>query len=226
VLVVGVDACKTGWIAIALRCGKGGLEAHYLPTIELLDPLAAAADAVAIDIPIGLPTDCPREADLLAREFLNARRNSVFLTPVREALEADTHALATQAAIARTGIGISQQAYALRKKILEVEHWLPSSPCPVYEVHPEVSFAVLLGRPARASKKTWAGMIERRKALEAAGITLDGIEGVATVRAAVDDVLDAAVAAWTGQRIASGMARSFPDSPLLDTSGRPVAIFA
>ncbi len=66
--------------------------------------------------------------------------------------------------------GISQQAYALGPKILEVERWLPSSPCPVYEVHPEVSFAVLLGEPARASKKTWAGMVERRRALEAAGI--------------------------------------------------------
>jgi predicted RNase H-like nuclease len=226
VLVVGVDACKTGWIAIALGGGKGP-ESHYLPTIELLEPLAAAADAVAIDIPIGLPTDRPREADLLAREFLHARRSSVFLTPLREALEADTHALATQAAIARTGAGISQQAYALRNKILEVERWLSSlPPYPVYEVHPEVSFAVLLGTPARASKKSWAGMVERRNALEAAGITLDGIEGVATVRAAVDDVLDAAVAAWTGRRIASGMARSFPHSPQLDPSGRPVAIFA
>jgi predicted RNase H-like nuclease len=97
---------------------------------------------------------------------------------------------------------------------------------PTDRVNGPFTFAALLGTPARASKKTWAGMIERRKALEAAGITLDGIEGVATVRAAVDDVLDAAVAAWTGQRIASGKARSFPDSPLLDASGRPVAIFA
>lgn len=224
-LVVGVDACKTGWIAIALGDGKGP-EAHYLPTIELLEPLGAAADAVAIDIPIGLPTDSQREADLLARTFLRARRSSVFLTPVREALEAGTHALATQAAIARTGAGISQQAYALRNKILEVEQWLSSSPFPLYEVHPEVSFAVLLGTPARGSKKTWAGMVERRNALEAAGITLDGIEGVATVRAAVDDVLDAAVAAWTAGRIACGTARSFPDSPQLDPSGRPIAIFA
>ena len=139
----------------------------------------------------------------------------MFLTPVREALEADTHALATQAAIARTGAGISHQAYALRGKILEVEQWLSSSPFPLYEVYPEVSFAVLLGTPARASKKTWAGMVERRNALEAAGITLNGIEGVATV-----------VAAWTGRRIASRTARSFPDSPQLDPSGRPVAILA
>lgn len=145
---------------------------------------------------------------------------------MREVLEAETHAEATRMAKARTGTGISQQTYALRKKILEVERWLPSSPCPVYEVHPEVSFAVLLGAPARASKKTWAGMVERRNALEAAGISLDAIEDVATRRAAVDDVLDAAIAAWTAERIAAGTARSFPSPPQRDVSGNLIAIFA
>ncbi len=210
---------------MALGGGKGP-EAHYLPTIDALGPLAAIADAVAIDIPIGLPTDGRREADLLARRFLHARRSSVFLTPVLEVFAAETYALATRTAVARTGTGISWQAYALRTKIMEVERWLPSSPSPVHEVHPEVSFAVLLGAPARASKKTWAGMVERRKALEAAGVSLDRVEGVATVHAAVDDMLDAAVAAWTAGRIASGTARSFPDPPQLDSSGRPMAIFA
>lgn len=141
-------------------------DAYHLPTIDALGPLTTDADAMAIDIPIGLPTGGARKADVVARDFLGARRSSVFLTPAREAITAGTHALATQAASARTGTGISQQAYALGTKILEVERWLPSSPCPVYEVHPEVSFSVLLGRPARASKKTWTGMAERWHALE------------------------------------------------------------
>lgn len=76
VLVLGVDGCKTGWVAAAL----GGRK-HYLPTIDALGSLSSTADALAIDIPIGLPTNGPREADLLAREFLGIRRNSVFLTP-------------------------------------------------------------------------------------------------------------------------------------------------
>jgi predicted RNase H-like nuclease len=145
---------------------------------------------------------------------------------VSDAIEAQTHAVATRAAFARTGSGISQQAYGLGKKILEVERWLPSSPCPVYELHPEVSFAVLLGAPARASKKTWAGMVERRQALEAVGISLDEIDFVAAVRASVDDMLDAAVAAWTAGRIARGAARSFPDPPQRHASGKRVAIWA
>lgn len=225
-LVVGVDGCKTGWVAVVLS-GDSRPEAHYLPSIEALGPLAERAQAVAIDIPIGLPPSGTRDADTMARAFLGPRRHSVFLTPVRVAVEAPTHALATAASLGLTGAGVSQQAYALGRKILEVERWLPSARCPVHEVHPEVSFAVLLGRPALASKKSWAGMTERRHALEAAGIVLDDLTGVATVRAAVDDMLDAAVAAWSARRIAWGEARSFPDPPAVDEeSGRPVAIWA
>lgn len=226
-LVVGVDGCKTGWVAVALADHEDP-QAYYLPTIHALEPLVSGAGVVAIDIPVGLPTEGPRMADLLARKILGARRSSVFLAPVRDAIEAPTHALATKAALARTGTGISRQAYALGRKILEVERWLPSAPCPVHEVHPEVCFALLLGAPARASKKTWAGMVERRSALEAAGIHLDGIseDSLAAARASVDDMLDAAAAAWTAARIARGAAVSFPDPPELDASGNRVAIWA
>lgn len=224
-LVVGADACKTGWIALVLD-DRMEPDAHHLSTIDGLGPLATQADAIAIDIPIGLPSEGAREADVLARAFVGARRSSVFLTPVREAIEAQTHALATRAAFARTGAGISQQAYALGTKIVEVEQWLPSSPCPVYEVHPEVSFTVLLGSPALASKKTWAGMVERRRALETAGISLDRVDDEAAFRASVDDMLDAAVAAWSAARIARGAARSFPDPPQLGAGGKRVAIWA
>lgn len=223
---MGLDGCRSGWIAVVLH-DHHDPEAHYLETVRDLDHVAPGASAVAIDIPIGFPTGGPRQADVLARQFLGPRRSSVFLTPVREAIEAGNHASATRQAVALTGRGISRQAYALGKKILEVEGWLlPSSTCPVYEVHPEVSFAVLLGRPARASKKTWAGMVERRQGLERAGISLDHIAGEAISRAAVDDVLDAAVAAWSAGRLARGTALSFPDPPPVGASGRPVAIWA
>jgi len=223
--VVGIDACRTGWIAVVVG-DEQVPAAFYLPTIESLTLLVPDAEAVAIDIPIGLPGDGRREADSAARDFLRARRNSVFFTPVRAAIEAETHALATSAAAARTGVGVSQQSFALGAKILEVERWLPSARCRVYEVHPEVSFAVLLGAPAAASKKTWAGMVERHDALTAAGISLDNVGGIAAVRAAVDDMLDAAVAAWTARRVVRGEARTFPEQPPMSDSGRPVAIWA
>ncbi len=103
---------------------------------------------------------------------------------------------------------------------------MPAATSPVFEVHPEVSFAVLLGQPAVASKKTWAGMIERLVALKAAGIDLDGVDAAAGSAAAVDDMLDAAVAACTARRLADGVARAFPQDPQPEASGRVVAIWA
>lgn len=62
------------------------------------------------------------------------------------------------------------------------------SSVPTWEVHPEVSFALMLGRPARSAKTTWAGTKERVAALEREGIRLGSL-GDAGDRAGLDDVL-------------------------------------
>jgi predicted RNase H-like nuclease len=225
VAAVGVDACKTGWIAVVVR-ERNKPEAHYLPVIEALATAVPDAEAIAIDIPIGLPVEGRRAADIEAKLLLGARRNSVFFTPVRAALEAASHAEATRISTELTGSGISQQSYALRTKIFEVERWLPSAACGVWEVHPEVSFRFLLEMPASASKKTWAGMIERRSALCGVGIDLDLASSAAGTKAAADDMLDAGVAAWTASRLLDGTACSIPNNPPVDGTGRSVAIWA
>jgi predicted RNase H-like nuclease len=224
VVAVGVDACKTGWIAVVLDGDQ--VDAHYLPTIGALTSVIPAPRAIAIDIPIGVPDAGRRPADIEARLFLGPRRNSIFFTPVRAAVEAATHQAASTLQRQATGSGLSQQSYRLAQKILEVEAWLPDAPCGVWEVSPELSFALLIGQPAHAPKKTWAGMVQRRQALLAAGITLDRVSGVAGSRASVDDMLDAAAAAWTARRLASGSARSFPDPPGPGSNGRSIAIWA
>jgi predicted RNase H-like nuclease len=224
--LVGIDGCRSGWIAVVVG-PSGVVSAHHLYLIDDVVAIAPDAKVIAIDIPIGLPETGRRQADLAARDFLGRRRNSVFHTPVRAALEAATHAEATAASMRVTGAGISQQSFALRRKIIEVERWLPSASCPVFEVHPEVSFAVLLGAPAAAPKKTWAGMRERSRGLAAAGIDLQALDvGTAAVAASVDDMLDAAVVAWTAGRIAAGTARSFPDPPEPGPGGRALAVWA
>jgi predicted RNase H-like nuclease len=225
VVAVGVDACKTGWIAVAVD-DTGVLAAHYLPKITSLTAAVPDASVVGIDIPIGLPESGRREADLAARSRLGARRNSVFFTPPRAAVEAGTHAEATAASMRLTGFGVSQQSFALAPKLREVDIWIQQAPVPVYEVHPEISFAVLLGAPASAPKKSWAGVSERRRALDGAGLTLDHIHGDAAVRAAVDDMLDATVAAWSARRIARGQALMIPESAPAGPDGRPIAIWA
>lgn len=223
--VVGADACKNGWIAVALR-DDAPAEAHYLETIELLTSVVPDVQVVAIDIPIGLPTTGFRTADLEAKRFLRHKHAAVFSVPCRSVLEAQTHAEATALSVELSGVGISRQAYSLGPKILEVERWIPTAPCGVYELHPEVSFTVLMGGLPTASKKTWAGSVQRREALARQGISLDHVTGLAATQAAVDDMLDAGVAAWTARRIREGRARSFPAPPELDGTGRQVAIWA
>jgi Protein of unknown function (DUF429) len=77
----------------------------------------------------------------------------------------------------------------------------------------------------QAGKRTWVGHLQRRVLLERAGIVVPADLGAAGRMAGVDDVLDAAVAAWSAQRIAAGIARSLPDPPERDTEGRAVAIW-
>ncbi len=223
VTAVGIDACSSGWIAVAMRPGRA--EAHYLPSIDRLVDAVPDCSLTAIDIPIGLPETGRRHADVAAREFLGIRRDSVFFTPVREALEAPTHADATATSLRLTGAGISQQAYGLRSKIFEVERWLTLATFPVFEIHPEVSFAEMMGAPASARKKTWAGMVERRSVLAQAGITLEHSGRSASSRAGVDDMLDAGAEAWSATRLLDGTARSLPDPPEIDSDGRQFAIW-
>ena len=181
---------------------------------------------MAIDIPIGIPDHETRPADLAARKALGKKWQTVFLTPVRTAIEAHNYDEANHLAREITDAGISRQAYALRKKILEVDRWISTASCAVYEVHPELSFAHLAGAPVTASKKTWAGAHERQRLLEEAGISLEGDLGIPGLRSGRDDVLDAAVAAWTAQRIAAGGAVHFGDPQPIEGSDHAFAIWA
>jgi predicted RNase H-like nuclease len=114
---------------------------------------------------------------------------------------------------------LSAQSFALGKKILEVEGCLEER---VFEVHPEVSFAALARRQLLHSKRSWNGQMERRQLLAMAGIELP--DDLVAGQVAADDVLDAAVAAWSAARKARGAAATLPpDPPLQD--GRPVAIW-
>lgn len=210
--VLGVDACPAGWVGVVPS--PDGVTALVHSDIGALTDRAAAVAGpirvVAIDIPIGLADDCARQADLLARKVAGPRWASVFVTPVRAALHAGTYAEALAVSRARTGSGISSQAFRLRDKILQVDGWRDRAPCPVVEAHPELSFAAMAGTPLPDSKSTWAGAVRRRQLLAARGIDVAGDLGLSGLRVGVDDVLDAAAVAWTAMRVAAGTARRLP----------------
>jgi len=217
--VLGVDGCRGGWVGVlwADDCAV-----HVLGTIELADLVQQAREldelsAIAIDMPIDLPESAPRESDALARRRLGARSSSVFTTPMRAALHATTHAEANAANRAASGKGLSIQAFHLLPRIREVEMWLADGAgVPLIEAHPESSFVALAGGPLIHSKRTVQGASERRLLLRSVGAE-PPTERLG-VRAGVDDVLDAAAAAWTARRFVTGTAERLPAEPRGDLS--------
>ena len=159
--VLGVDACRAGWVGIAL--GDGHIRPYVASTIRELAGQAAADGAlrvIAIDIPIGLADTGRRRADQLARAALGRRWPSLFITPVREAVLAGDFPAALAANRRLAGEGISRQAFALRAKILDVNEWLRGIGPPsarVVEAHPELSFAELAGAPLAAASPPGPG---------------------------------------------------------------------
>jgi predicted RNase H-like nuclease len=225
--VLGADVCRKGWVGVA--AGPESTDAYFGRTIRDLVTVAEVdgeIGVVAIDIPIGLPDNGYRKADERARQVVGDRWQSVFMTPVRDALLAGDHATAVGVNQRLAGKGISRQAYGLRTKILEVEAWIRDCGHPVIEAHPEVCFATMAGGPLATRKKTWAGAEQRRKLLDRAGIRLMGELGVAGEMAAVDDILDAAATTWTARRFVSGQARSLPELPEVFSDGIECAIWA
>ena len=224
--MLGVDACKTGWIGIALS--QGTLSAHAAAGIgDLVEDASSGGPlaVIAIDIPIGLPGTGRRQADLLVRKAVGPRWASVFVTPGRPALEASDYASAAALSLRLAGEGISRQAFGLQAKILQVDRWVRQTPHRVVEVHPEASFAQLAGAPLQSPKSTWAGIARRRQLLAGAGIVLPEDLGLAGEKAAVDDVLDAAAAAGTALRVVCDQARPPPEPPDLFSDGLASAIW-
>jgi predicted RNase H-like nuclease len=223
--VLGVDACRAGWVGIALDGNR--ITAYQTRTIADLVTTAAADGplaVIAVDIPIGLPDNSRRQADVEARRAVGHLASSVFMTPVRGALEYRDHGSASAHNRERVGEGISIQAFGILPKVREVDLWLPSAPCRVVEVHPEVSFAALNGAPLDVRKHTWAGARLRHRLLTEAGIELRDI-GDPGVKAGVDDVLDAAVAAWTARRVREGTATSIPEESEIFSDGVQTSIW-
>ena len=224
--VLGVDGCRDGWVGVvpdaaAPRAYVGVDLTTLLARAEADGPVVR----VAIDVPVGLADAGWRDADLLAASLLGRRRASVFRTPVRAALTATDHATGVAVSRAWSGGGFSVQAWGLRDKVLEVDALVEAGETRLSEVHPEVSFTRLAGRPAAYGKKTWAGQRERVALLTAAGLDLDRLVGDVGL-AAPDDVVDAGACAWTALRLVRGEATSLPDPPQVLADGRTAAIWS
>lgn len=223
-VVAGVDASARGWVWIRLRDGTfDGAALHA----SFADGLSTCDDAVAIgvDMPLGYPLEPARTraADTEARRRLGRRASTVFHVPPRAVLQAPDWAAANRLSKSLSGRGLARQSFALASKILELEPFALAD-ARIREVHPEVSFHALAGRPIDSTKRQWNGLAQRRSLLAGAGIEIPDDLGDAGLTAA-DDVLDAAIVAWTAARIANRTAESLPEPPQRDVHGRAIAIW-
>jgi predicted RNase H-like nuclease len=207
-MVAGVDGCRAGWVVVSVPCvGDGPAEVKVVPDLRAV--VAAVEDgrleAVAVDIPIGLPSRGPRAADVLARARLGPRRSSVFPAPTRAVLGAADYDDACTRSRAVCGKGISKQLFNILPKIGDAEAAMsPALQERIVEMCPELSFTVLTGTPMAHPKSTAAGRMERRDALTRVFDDAAGYAECPPPGARADDVLDAFAGAWTARRFASG----------------------
>jgi predicted RNase H-like nuclease len=218
---VGIDAAgKHGWVGVVL--GPDGVQGARLGSLREIIGWAEPVEVIGVDIPIGHVAGRSRRADVEARRFVGPRSSSVFAAPPAAVLGATSYSEANEMLTAMAAPRLSRQAWALVPKMVEAAAIADTDPR-VFEVHPEVSFCELAGECLAWSKKSWNGLLLRRRLLAEAGIVFpDVIPDVAG--AAADDIVDAAAVAWSARRIAAGTARTLPVPPE-EHAGRQVAIW-
>lgn len=221
--VLGVDATRTGWLG-ALLDPTGHGTPHLFVAASLPDLLeqAGAVAVVAVTVPLGLPDQGRREADVQTRRFLGEQGSSVLTTPVRDAVYATSHGEANSLNRQGGGSGVSSQAWELRRRIQELDAWVRQDlPALVVETHPEAAFATLAGAPLQTRRRSGEGATERRALLATGGVYVPTTapHGVGT-----DDLLDACAAAWSAHRVKNGEASTFPEDPQRHSDGIAAAI--
>jgi len=214
----GVDGCNGGWV-VASRAG-----ATIEPAISTV--IEHGYDAVAIDMPIGMPTTTARRSEIEARRYLSPRGSTIFPTPVRACLDATDYLDACAISFAARGVKLSKQSFAILPKIAEVDRALSFAHTGrVAEAHPECSFVAMNNEGPLTSKHSAEGIAQRRAlvlqhfGVEVAALRMHGLS------ATVDDVLDAYAMLWTAERFAAGAHQTFPsDGDEFDDRGLPMRI--
>lgn len=206
--VAGIDGCSGGWIAFTVEVPSHKTSVQVVNLPLLLQKQPADLACVAIDIPIGL-LDRSRACDKAARKLLGwPRRSSIFSPPCRMALLETTYENCCAVNYETIGKKISRQAWGIVPKIKQVDDVIsPDHQRWVYEVHPEVSFWALAERRSmKNGKKTASGVTERLNLLRNIFPEAETYLYRRPQDVSKDDLLDAAVAAWTALRTHSGTA--------------------
>jgi predicted RNase H-like nuclease len=247
--LAGIDGCLGGWIVAFVRIR--GDAARVRIVSRFVDILCApeAPAVIAIDVPIGLPEQGGRIAEVLARKHLGKLKRSVFSIPSRQAVyselgpfaneseryAAHQRACAVAEATSNPPKRMTIQTFGILPKIREVDEALraiPAAAARVCEVHPELAFWRLngdraLNQPKKVKSRPHApGLALRRRLLVDGGLPKDCVNTEAPRPAGPDDLLDALACAAIARRIHAGEARPFPYPPPRDAYGLAMAIWA
>ncbi len=229
---VGVDGAGSGWFAV----WRDRTRLRWVRYADASSLWSAHrdAEAIGVDVPIGLGDSGPRPSDHEARRFVGgARSSSIFPAPLRAVLGYTTRVEASARQREIDGRGLSAQAFALFPKIRDWDVLLQQDELArsrVREVHPEVCFAALNGGAGRGlvlSKRTEEGHRQRLLLLSPwfkRGAIQRVLDEVPKRVAQPDDILDAIVALWSAERIVTGAARTLPETLSRDSSGLLMAI--
>ncbi len=228
---MGIDGCRAGWFAVIRQ--DTDWFCHLAPSLSEL--LADHADCrrAFIDIPIGLADQQKRQCDQLARRLLSPyRHNSVFSTPVRDAVYAPDYASACEINAQQTGSKITRQTWNICPKIREVDEYLHKYQvwqARMYESHPEVAFYALNGQqPLWTRKKSTEGQEQRLALVEkyiigARELFTEAMKSYPRNQLQSDDILDAMVLAVMAGKAEENLI-SLPDTVGRDRYGLPMRI--
>jgi predicted RNase H-like nuclease len=206
--VMGVDGCPGGWVCFEIDLQSRRTAVQVFRSFTELISASPGPKLIAIDIPIGIPTTGARACDVVARKLLGKpRSNSVFPAPVRATFSATTYQEACALSFKVQGKKLSRQTFEIISKIREVDDVMTSAlQARVFEVHPEMSFWAINGKqPLRHPKLKKEGREERLSLLLSHYPAIKShLAELERANVAEHDLLDAAIAAWTAERVADG----------------------
>ncbi|AKB84510.1 DUF429 domain-containing protein [Methanococcoides methylutens] len=229
---IGVDGCKGGWFAIRFS-ETNDIDVEVFSNISNLWEKYNENSLILIDIPIGLREKHPngRSCDVEARKILGApRQNSVFPVPGRQAIHENDYESACSVNEKHLGKRIPIYAWGIVPKIREVDNFLLNNHSAreyIMEIHPELCFNFLAGRPMQYSKKDDEGITERLEVLKqfcpsANEIFQSSLSRFKRKEVAEDDILDALSAAITAKLGCKYGFSSIPRVDEFDSKGLPM----
>lgn len=210
---VGIDGARGGWVRITYDSIS-----LCLTISETLEDLLIDGAMHFVDMPkdLGTKDQADRACDAWMRSQLSERKSSIFTPPIQEVLEESTYELANEKSRSLIEKGISKQAWNLVPRIREFQAIKSKN---VFESHPEVCFAVMMGREATNSKKTEAGQTERIELLRRYSNSSPWKWKMSNVQ--VDDIIDACILAVASYEAGTTGLVLHPDSSTLPVVAVP-----